>query len=89
MPEIIVNMNVTVTYMDISIKSVGFIGFILSCYKFSLFAHLADLYLLPGACQLFHLAHNVFVSNGERLYLVLPLSRLFIMPCYFSSAIIC
>lgn len=89
MPEITVNMNVTVMYMDISIKSVEFIGFVLSCYKFSLFAHLAGLDLLPGACQLFHLAHNVSVPNGERLHLVFPLSRWFIMPCYFSSAVIC
>lgn len=89
MPEIIVNMNVTVMCMDISIKSVEFIGFILSRYKLCLFAHLADLDLLPGACQLFHLAHNVFVPNGEGLHLVFPLSRWFIMSCYFSSAIVC
>lgn len=89
MPEIIVNMNVTVMYMGICIKSVEFIGFILSYYKFCLFAHLADLDLLPGACQLFHLARNVFVPNGERLHLVFPLSRWFIMWCYFSSAVVC
>lgn len=76
-------------YMNISIKSVEFIGFILSCYKFCLFAHLADLDLLPGACQLFHLACNVFVPNGEKLHLVFPLSRWFIMSCYFSSVIVC
>lgn len=89
MPKIIVNMNVTVMYMDISIKSVEFISFILSCYKFCLFAHLADLDLLPGACQLFHLARNVFVPNGERLHLFFPLSRWFIMSCYFSSETVC
>lgn len=76
-------------YMDISIKSVEFICFILSCHKFCLFAHLADLDLLQGACQLFHLARNVFVPNGERLHLVFPLSRWFIISCYFSSAIVC
>lgn len=89
MPETIVNMNITVMYMDISIKSVEFICFILSLYKLCLFAHLADSYLLPGACQLFHFAFNVFVPNGERLHLVFPLSRWFIMSCYFSSAVVC
>lgn len=89
MPEIIVNMNIIVTYMDISIKSVHqcFLSSYKLCLINCLFAPLTDLDLLPAACLLFHLAYNIFVLNGKRLHLVFLLSRWFIMLIFFRNSL--